>query len=46
MAALVYALNYFGISVVYIGTTVLVAYIPMLLALLLLWYLIGKVIAK
>ena len=46
MAGLVYALNYFGISVVFIGTAVLVAYIPMLLVLLLLWYLVGKVIAK
>lgn len=46
MAGLVYALNYFGISVIYIGTAVLTAYIPLLIVLLILWYVIGKVIAK
>jgi len=46
MAAMVYAMNYFGIASLYIGTSVLVAYIPLLIVLLALWYFIGKVIAK
>lgn len=46
MAALVYALNYFGIFTIYIGTAVLTAYIPLLIVLLVLWYIIGKVMAK
>lgn len=46
MAGLVYALEYFGISVVFIGTSVLTAYIPLLIVLLILWYIIGKVMAK
>lgn len=46
MAALVYALNYFGIITIYIGTAVLTAYIPLLIVLLVLWYIIGKVMAK
>lgn len=46
MAGMVYALNYFGIFTLYIGTAVLTAYIPLLILLLILWYVIGKVLSK
>lgn len=46
MAGLVYALNYFGILTLYIGTAMLTAYIPLLIVLLVLWYVIGKLMAK
>ena len=42
MGALVYALNYFGILTVFIGTSVFIVYVPLLVVLLLLWHLIGK----
>ena len=41
-AALVAALNYFEILVVYVGAAALAAYIPLLLLLLVLWYIIGR----
>ncbi len=44
LSALVYALNYLGIAAIAIGTAVLVAYIPMLLILLALWYIVGKLL--
>lgn len=44
LSALVYALNYLGIAGIAIGTSVLVAYIPMLLLLLVLWYIVGKLL--
>ena len=46
MCAMVYALNYFGIFSIFIGTGVLVAYIPLLVALLILWFIIGKLWTK
>lgn len=46
MSAMVYALNHFGIFSIFIGTGVLVAYIPLLVALLILWFIIGKVWMK
>ncbi len=46
MAALVYALNHFNIMVIYIGASVLTAYIPLLILLLILWYVVGKVMVK
>lgn len=46
MSAMVYALNYFGIFSILIGTGVLIAYIPLLIALLILWFIIGKVWMK
>ena len=46
IAGMVYALNYFGIFTLYIGTAVLTAYIPLLIVLLILWYVIGKVLSK
>jgi hypothetical protein len=46
MCAMVYALEYFSIASLPIGTGVLMAYIPLLIALLILWYIIGKVWMK
>ena len=46
LCAIVYALNYFGIFSIFIGTGVLIAYIPLLVALLILWFIIGKVWTK
>lgn len=44
LAAIVYALNYFGISTVYIAASALTAYIPLLIVLLLIWYVIGHLL--
>lgn len=44
LSGLVYALNYLGITVIAIGSTVLVAYIPMMLLLLVLWFIVGKIL--
>ena len=44
ISALVYALNYLGVTALAIGTAVLVAYIPMLLLLLVLWFVVGKLL--
>ena len=44
LGGLVYALNYLGVVGVAIGTAVLVAYIPMLLLLLVLWFIVGKLL--
>ena len=44
MSALVYALNYLGVTAIAIGTAVLVAYIPLLLLLLVLWFIVGKLL--
>ena len=44
LTALVYLLNSLGIAGIAIGAAVLVAYIPMLLLLLGLWFLIGKLL--
>jgi hypothetical protein len=41
-ALLVAALNYFEILIVYVGAAALAAYIPLLLLLLVLWYIIGR----
>ncbi len=46
MGGLVYALNYFGITGIFIGVAALTAYIPLLIVLLILWYIIGKVLVK
>lgn len=43
LTALVVALNYLGIAAVHIAASVLAAYIPLLLIVLVLWYVIGKV---
>ena len=44
LSALVYALNYLGVAALAIGTAVLVAYIPLLLLLLVLWFIVGKLL--
>lgn len=44
ISALVYALNYFGIASVFIGTAALAAYIPLLVVLLILWYVVGHIL--
>jgi len=41
LAGIVYLLNYLGATVLSIGAAVLVAYIPFLVALLVIWYIIG-----
>lgn len=44
LSVLVYALNHFGVAVVFIGTAVLLGYLPLLILLLVLWYIIGKLL--
>lgn len=44
LSALVYGLNYLGIVGLAIGSAVLIAYIPILLLLLVLWFIVGKVL--
>ena len=44
LGALVYALNYLGVAAIAIGTAVLIAYIPLLLLLLALWFVVGKLL--
>lgn len=44
ISALVLALNYLGCAAIYIGAAVLTAYIPLLIALLILWYVIGHLL--
>ncbi len=44
LGGLVFALNHFGIAAIAIGTAVLVGYIPLLILLLALWYIIGKLL--
>lgn len=44
LSVLVYALNYLGVTVIAIGTAVLIAYIPLLLLLLILWFIVGKLL--
>ena len=44
LSGLVYALNYLGIAGIAIGTAVLFAYVPILLLLLALWYIVGKLL--
>ena len=44
LTALVCGLNYLGVAGLAIGTAVLVAYIPLLLLLLVLWFIVGKLL--
>ena len=44
LTALVVALNYLGIAVVHIAAAVLTAYIPLLLIVLVLWYIVGHIL--
>lgn len=43
ISALVWGLNYLGITVIAIGAAALVAYIPLLIGLLIIWYIVNKV---
>lgn len=42
--ALVAGLNYIGVSAIFIGASALIAYLPLLLVLLALWYIIGHLL--
>ena len=44
LCGVVYALQHFGFAMICISVTALAAYIPLILALLILWYLIGHVL--
>ncbi|MBE6934231.1 MAG: hypothetical protein E7462_04175 [Ruminococcaceae bacterium] len=44
MTALIYALNFFEIFAVAIGAAVLVTYLPLMILLLALWYIVGKLL--
>ncbi len=44
LSAIVYGLNYFGVSTVFIASSALAAYAPVLIVLLLIWYLIGHIL--
>ncbi len=46
ISGLILALNYVGITTIRIGTAALGLYLPLILVLLALWYLIGKVFSK
>ena len=46
LAGLVYLLNYIGVTVLSIAASILVAYIPLVLILLLVWFVIGKLFDK
>ena len=43
LAAIVWLLHYLGINAIYIASAVLSAYIPLLIILLALWYLVGRI---
>ena len=44
LCAIVFLVGYFGFTVIGISTAVLIAYIPLILALLVLWYLLGHLL--
>jgi len=44
IAALVAGLSYIGITVIALGSTALIACIPIMLLLLVLWYIVGKLL--
>jgi hypothetical protein len=44
LSGLVYLLNYLGVAAVYIGSAVLIAYLPLLLIVLVLWYAISHLL--
>lgn len=44
ICAVLYALDYFGFSVICISATALISYLPLLVVLLVLWYLIGHLL--
>lgn len=44
LAGVIYGLGYFGISTVYIASSALAAYLPVLIILLIIWYVIGHLL--
>jgi len=44
LTALVFAMEHFGIFLVSISLTALIAYIPLVIVLLILWYVIGHIL--
>ena len=44
ISAIVYCLNYFGITSVFIAAAALAAYLPLLIVLLVLWYIVGHLL--
>ena len=44
LSGIVYALNYFGLTVISIASAALVAYVPLLVVLVLVWYLVNRVL--
>ena len=44
LCGIVFLVGYFGFTVIGISTAVLIAYIPLILALLVLWYLLGHLL--
>ncbi len=44
LSGLVWGLNYLGITTVAIATAVLVAYIPLMIALVIIWYVVNKIL--
>jgi hypothetical protein len=44
ISAIVYGLNYFGITSVFISAAALAAYLPLLIVLLVLWYIVGHLL--
>lgn len=44
LSGVVYVLNYFGFTVIYIASSALAAYIPLLIVLLVIWYIIGHLL--
>lgn len=46
LSALVYALNYIGVEIVSIASAALIAYIPLLLILLAVWYIVTRLMSK
>lgn len=44
LAGLICVLKYFGVAMIAIGSSVLVAYLPLLIILLIIWYIVGKLL--
>ncbi len=44
LCAIVFALNYIGLTAVSIASAALIAYVPLLLVLLIIWYVVGKLL--
>ena len=44
IAGLVYALNHFGVTVIAVATGALIAYLPLLIILLIMWYVVSKLL--